>query len=683
MRGAALLAALLVASCHKDPAPAKTKHYTYRAIGGISAGGMGSSIVGTDHPSEFDVIAPLGGAVDSAYMHRYIESYMRGGFCSLAQLEAKVAAGKDLDKVADVGDCMVDKVPAQVKWEAPASYTHWKSSLNGGHINRDFFLNTFYDLVLAEGNPLYHNPDSALFPPGVTQADADKSDCDHPVVVPHFYNKEYNPEGKYAGVSFCDGQAPYLRCASTDTLIDWCDPRPPAQQCNGASDVTGVSDSDPRYDALAGALQPCYHYTRFNPLALAIDVNGNGKRDWGEPIAINGRERFQDVGKDGCPSKREDGKGGCLAAGAPDASGDPNHDDYDAETNATGTENDWMWEAGEPFEDNGLDGVPGTGDYGEGNGKYDISPNRQLWYQRDPRANVRDRWSAADRERIDMYTEGGLRDPINFGVMATQLAGTVKALSPGRPDAWYLDFPAWPGAVSPFDSSLVRESEVPRLTHFVYGNPNATPEQIANGDGEHVGTPADAINRFYLMLRFVGDTWPDVDKKKVTGQFTGGSQRIFNRHYHSDALGADRDFAIFLPPGYDEHKDQRYPVLYMMHGYGQSATDFGKTGAIFDTWMLDGTVGKFIIVFPSGRCCFRGPGGVRACTEHLTDDDTSPMYDDDPAYTRECHSHCFYMDTASSSVTGEPVPYEKSFFELVKYIDANWRTRPAADLVIQ
>jgi S-formylglutathione hydrolase len=32
----------------------------------------------------------------------------------------------------------------------------------------------------------------------------------------------------------------------------------------------------------------------------------------------------------------------------------------------------------------------------------------------------------------------------------------------------------------------------------------------------------------------------------------------------------DRDVSIYLPPGYDAHRDQRYPVVYLLHGYGNS-----------------------------------------------------------------------------------------------------------------
>jgi predicted alpha/beta superfamily hydrolase len=38
------------------------------------------------------------------------------------------------------------------------------------------------------------------------------------------------------------------------------------------------------------------------------------------------------------------------------------------------------------------------------------------------------------------------------------------------------------------------------------------------------------------------------------------------RGFHSEVLGNDRDITIYLPPGYNDRHDVRYPVLYMQDG---------------------------------------------------------------------------------------------------------------------
>ena len=72
---------------------------------------------------------------------------------------------------------------------------------------------------------------------------------------------------------------------------------------------------------------------------------------------------------------------------------DPNQDDYDFQLNPNGTENDHVYEKGEPFLDFGLDGVPNTPqqsaggyDVGEGDGKFTMSAGAQrILYDRPPR----------------------------------------------------------------------------------------------------------------------------------------------------------------------------------------------------------------------------------------------------------------------------------------------------------
>ena len=55
---------------------------------------------------------------------------------------------------------------------------------------------------------------------------------------------------------------------------------------------------------------------------------------------------------------------------------------------------------------------------------------------------------------------------------------------------------------------------------------------------------------------------------------------IDSRHY-SQIMGEIRNYRIFLPPGYDDHPEKRYPVIYFYHGWSQRY--FGPTmGSGFD-----------------------------------------------------------------------------------------------------
>src|SRR5579863_2129140 len=63
------------------PAAPLLRHYTFRAISGVSMGGMGSSALGTSHPELFDAIGTLGGPMDVDYMLHYLGN-AAGGFCT-------------------------------------------------------------------------------------------------------------------------------------------------------------------------------------------------------------------------------------------------------------------------------------------------------------------------------------------------------------------------------------------------------------------------------------------------------------------------------------------------------------------------------------------------------------------------------------------------------------------------
>ena len=60
---------------------------------------------------------------------------------------------------------------------------------------------------------------------------------------------------------------------------------------------------------------------------------------------------------------------------------------------------------------------------------------------------------------------------------------------------------------------------------------------------------------------------------------------------------------IYTPPGYDQNKKKRYPVLYLQHGYGESEhgwSEQGRAGLIMDNLIAEGKAEEFIIVMDNG-----------------------------------------------------------------------------------
>ncbi|RMG10840.1 MAG: hypothetical protein D6729_18905, partial [Deltaproteobacteria bacterium] len=671
-----------------DGGTPKTRHYTFRAIAGVSMGGIGSGFTGATHPEAFDLVAPLGGAFDVAYMLHYVQDEVLSGFCRyedyLALLEEAAGDTEVLNDPARIAACKQLGQPTQRFEHGGREYNDWWFDDNGGTFDRSAYLNLFEDLTLALGNPGYYNPESPQRPPGMTGSET----CEKPLVIrgldhggtAPLYNAEYNPEGRFDVISFCDGEEPIEVCEKTGEVVDLCRAPDAETFCGDNGPVVSVGKAEKArypeiYDQEKGRYDPCRPHTQVARMALAVDYDGDGVRDYGEPIVNNGRERFRDVGSDGCANEEEDGQGGC-GGGAydPATRPDPNGDDYDWETQPLGTEGNWRWDEGEPFDDFGLDGVAGTGDYGEGNGTFDRSPNYDYFLAHDPRSNYL-AWDEETFSRVDFYFEGGIRDIFNFGVSSANAFG---ALAARRGDAaWYLDFASLPRtdgtpAGGDFDFQDVDFSAMPGAALLLYGDPDASPAQIEDGDGAHVGTVKQALDRFNVLFSWISSRWPDGDY--APEDYGSVSEHTRVESFWSESLQSMRSYAIALPPGYFEpaNANKRYPVVYFLHGYGQAPEGMLATQLVLAGYMAEGLIQKMIIVFVDGRCCFVDAEGHRDCDE-------PPGKVFGPEWTRECNKGSFYVNRRGR--TGEDTtPYMDSIFDLIAHVESKYRTKPPADL---
>jgi enterochelin esterase-like enzyme len=72
--------------------------------------------------------------------------------------------------------------------------------------------------------------------------------------------------------------------------------------------------------------------------------------------------------------------------------------------------------------------------------------------------------------------------------------------------------------------------------------------------------------------------------------------------YESKSVGATRKMNVYTPPGYS--KDQKYPVLYLLHGIGGDETEwprYAKPDVMLDNLIADGKAAPMIVVMPNGR----------------------------------------------------------------------------------
>ena len=71
----------------------------------------------------------------------------------------------------------------------------------------------------------------------------------------------------------------------------------------------------------------------------------------------------------------------------------------------------------------------------------------------------------------------------------------------------------------------------------------------------------------------------------------------------SKILKMDRKYAVYLPPDY-ETSNRSYPVLYLLHGYGDDQTgwvQFGEVLRITDEAIKNGTATPMIIIMPDAN----------------------------------------------------------------------------------
>jgi S-formylglutathione hydrolase FrmB len=96
--------------------------------------------------------------------------------------------------------------------------------------------------------------------------------------------------------------------------------------------------------------------------------------------------------------------------------------------------------------------------------------------------------------------------------------------------------------------------------------------------------------------RIVEDTIP---ARSLAGNLLGDSDR--------------QPAFVYLPPGYDDEQDRRYPVLYLLHGvldtpevWVEPVYDGMTIQATMDSLIAAGEIGPSIVVMPNGRNAYGG-----------------------------------------------------------------------------
>jgi len=225
------------------------------------------------------------------------------------------------------------------------------------------------------------------------------------------------------------------------------------------------------------------------------------------------------------------------------------------------------------------------------------------------------------------------------------------------------------GRPQDFVPANIRWDDVPDFPSMRYGNVDADKFMITRGDGQHVGTPDQLLNRLETSFYFIAKNWTDADRALtdlarnnpetdtvnkdlgVTCEINGRCEKFFT----GPNSGRTGPIAISLPPGYaleeNRVRDVRYPVIYVLHGYGMDPRDLEGVAIITNNFMNSPELSyarrlpKFIIVYVDGRCRL------------------------DKSGKPECVRGTFWQD----SPWGGP-QMDTWFSEVMDYVDKNYRT---------
>ncbi|MCU0517809.1 MAG: alpha/beta hydrolase-fold protein [Oscillatoria sp. Prado101] len=94
---------------------------------------------------------------------------------------------------------------------------------------------------------------------------------------------------------------------------------------------------------------------------------------------------------------------------------------------------------------------------------------------------------------------------------------------------------------------------------------------------------------------------PQLDGPQAQGNTTLSYQMV---SYNSQAMGGVRTYGVSLPPDYAAHPEQRYPVIFLLHGGHGSPTDWFKKAAalsIIQQLYAAGKLPPSIIITPDGN----------------------------------------------------------------------------------
>lgn len=121
---------------------------------------------------------------------------------------------------------------------------------------------------------------------------------------------------------------------------------------------------------------------------------------------------------------------------------------------------------------------------------------------------------------------------------------------------------------------------------------------------DDVAVADPASQTFYGMGRMASGIEMPIKGQDYYGLKAVPHGEIGIKRYYSTVLHRWRQFYIYTPPGYSENLNEKYPVLYILHGGGEDESgwaDQGKADLILDNLIAEKKATPMIIVMPDGN----------------------------------------------------------------------------------
>jgi enterochelin esterase-like enzyme len=114
------------------------------------------------------------------------------------------------------------------------------------------------------------------------------------------------------------------------------------------------------------------------------------------------------------------------------------------------------------------------------------------------------------------------------------------------------------------------------------------------------------MKKIFLTLAIICSVLPlwaqQSSQREQIQAWMRSQSRVEEKTIHSSILGADRQYTVYLPAGYDANADKNYPVLYLLHGMNGTNKDWvgrGHLKEVMDQLRAAGEVCDMIVITPN------------------------------------------------------------------------------------